>query len=198
MSAKAVFFGFPTYDMQHTTYGFYMDIHDSWEKALKSTEIIRPRIQPLQTFEATQIPYVFLAESVVNPGDTVVRKGEVAVEKPSIILPPHLPQFEGFEFDQKISGVEDYLSTFLLVRGIRFPSMKYENKIASLDIREEKLSKAVESFSRALQQQENVSTGLVIGPEDCWQFSVLIFICSQITRSAEGDIRKLFDRFREI
>jgi hypothetical protein len=175
-----------------------MDIHDSWEKALKTTEIIRPRVQPLQTFEATQIPYIFLAESVVNQGDTVVRKGEVTVDKPSIILPPNLPQFEGFEFDKQFSGVEDYLTTFLLVRGIRFPSMKYENKINSLDIREEKLSKAVEFFSHVLQREENISTGLVIGPEDCWQFSVLIFICSQITRSAEGDIRKLFDRFRDL
>jgi hypothetical protein len=73
--------------------------------------------------------------------------------------------------------------------------MKYENKIASLDVREEKLSRAAEFFLQALQRQENVSTGLVIGPEDCWQFSVLIFICGQITRSAEGDIRNLFDRF---
>ncbi len=175
-----------------------MDIHDSWEKALKATEIIRPRVQPLQTFESTQIPYIFLAESLVNYGDTVVRRGEVTVDKPSIILPPHLPQFEGFEFDKEFSGVEDYLTTFLLVRVIRFPSMKYENKIASLDIREEKLAKAVEFFSRELQRQENVSTGLVIGPEDCWQFSALIFICGQITRSADGDIRKLFERFGPI
>lgn len=174
-----------------------MDIHEAWEKALKRTEIIRPRIQPLATFEATQIPYVFLAESVVNHGDTVVRRGEVTVEKPTLILPPHLPQFEGFEFEKQFSGVEDYLTTFLLVRGIRFPSMKYENKIASLDIREESLSKAVAFFSQELQRQENVSTGLVIGPEDCWQFSVLIFICGQITRSAEGDIRKLFDGFKD-
>lgn len=174
-----------------------MDIHEAWDKALKRTEIIRPRVQPLATFEATQIPYVFLAESAVNHGDTVVRKGEVTVDKPSIILPPHLPQFEGFEFEKQFSGVEDYLTTFLLVRGIRFPSMKYENKIASLDIREESLSKSVTFFSQEMQRQENVSTGLVIGPEDCWQFSVLIFICGQITRSAEGDIRKLFDRFKD-
>ncbi len=175
-----------------------MDIHDSWEKALKSTEIIRPRVQPLQTFESTLIPYIFLAESAIHPGDTVVRKGEVTVEKPSIILPPHLPQFEGFEFEKKFSGVEDYLTTFLLVRGIRFPSMKYENKIESLDVREEKLARAVDFFSNALQQQENVSTGLVIGPEDCWQFSVLIFICSQIMRSAEGDLRNIFNRFKDL
>lgn len=174
-----------------------MDIYESWEKALKQTEIVRPRVQPLQTFETTQIPYVFLAESLVNTGDTVVRTGEVAVDRPSIILPPHLPQFEGFEFEKKFSGVEDYLTTFLLVRGIRFPSLKYENKVSALEVREEKLSRAVEFFLHLLQQQENVSTGLVIGPEDCWQFSVLIFICSQVVRSAEGDIRKLFDRFRE-
>jgi len=65
-----------------------MGIHESWEKALKMTEIVRPRVQPLATFEATQIPYIFLAESLVNHGDTVIRKGEITIDKPSIILPP--------------------------------------------------------------------------------------------------------------
>ncbi len=174
-----------------------MDIHSSWEKALKHTEVIRPRVQSLQTFETTQIPYIFLAESAIHHGDTIVRKGEVGVDKPSIILPPYLPQFEGFDFKEDLKGAEDYLTTFLLVRGIRFPSMKYENKISSLDIREEKLPKAIEFFSHQLQKQENVSTGLVVGPEDCWQFSLLIFVCGQVIRSAEGDIRKIFDRFRQ-
>ena len=174
-----------------------MDIHESWEKALKLTEIIRPRIQPLSTFEATQLPYIFLAQSSVNHGDTVVRKGEVTVDKPSIILPPYMPQFEGFEFEKKFQGVEDYLTTFLLVRGIRFPSMKYENKVNSLDIYENKLKQAIEEYSRRLQQQENLSTGLVIGPEDCWQFSILIFVCGQALRYAEGDIRRIFERYRD-
>lgn len=174
-----------------------MDIHESWEKALKLTEVVRPRVQPLATFEATQIPYIFLAESIVNHGDTVVRKGEVTVEKPSIILPPYMPQFEGFEFEKKFTGAEDYLTTFLMVRGIKFPSMKYENKVNSLDIHEGKLQAAIDHFSKLLQKQENVSAGLVIGPEDCWQFSVLIFVCSQALRSAEGDFRKLFERFNQ-
>ena len=173
-----------------------MDIHESWEKALKHTEIVRPRVQPLQTFEATQIPYIFLAESLADQGNTVVRKGNVVVDKPSIILPPDLPQFEGFEFEKQFSGVADYLTTFLMVRGIRFPSLKYENKIASLEAREEKLARAVDFFLQGLQLQENVSTGLVIGPEDCWQFSILIFICGQIVRSADGDVRKIFERYK--
>jgi len=174
-----------------------MDIHESWEKALKQTEIVRPRVQPLSTFDATQIPYIFLAESVVNRGDTVVRKGEITVEKPSIILPPYMPQLEGFEFEKKFAGAEDYLTTFLLVRGIKFPSMKYENKVNSLDLYEGKLQSAIDHFSKILQSQENLSTGLVIGPEDCWQFSVLIFVCTQALRSAEGDLRRIFERYRE-
>ncbi len=72
-----------------------MNIQDAWEKALKKTKIIRPRAQELQTFSDTNLPYVFLAEALVNRGDTIVRQGEIKVEKPAIILPsnsyhPHL------------------------------------------------------------------------------------------------------------
>ncbi|MBU9888903.1 MAG: hypothetical protein KTQ49_03410 [Candidatus Omnitrophica bacterium] len=174
-----------------------MDIHEPWEKALKHTEIVRPRVQPLQTFETTEIPYIFLAESLADAGSTMVRKGSVAVDKPSIVLPPHLPQFEGFDFEKQFSGATDYLTTFLLVRGIRFPSLKYENKIASSEVLKEKLARAADAFLQTLQREENVSTGLVIGPEDCWPFSILIFVCGQIVRSADGDIRRIFDRHRD-
>ena len=173
-----------------------MDIQGHWEKALKGTEIVRPRVQPLQTFEATHLPYIFLAESFVNTGDTVVRKGEIVVEKPAIILPQNLPQFEGFEFEKEFPSQQDFLSTFFLVRGVKFPSMKYNNKTDFLDIREGKMRAAIEHYLHELQKKEDVSTGLVVGPEDCWQFSVLIFICSQILKQSDGDIRKLFDRFR--
>ncbi len=173
-----------------------MDIQDHWEKALKGTEIVRPRVQPLQTFEATHLPYIFLAESFVNAGDTVVRKGEIVVEKPAIILPQNLPQFEGFEFEKEFPSEHDFLSTFFVVRGIKFPSMRYNNKTDSLDIREGKMRGTIEHYLHELQKKEDVSTGLLVGPEDCWQFSVLIFICSQILKQSDGDIRKLFDRFR--
>ena len=66
-----------------------MDIERIWEKALKRTEIIRSRIQPLDTFEATLIPYIFLSESPAGTSGTFVRKGQVLVEKPALVLPPN-------------------------------------------------------------------------------------------------------------
>jgi len=176
-----------------------MDIQDFWEKALKDTEIIRSRVQPLAVFGATRLPYIFLAESAVNAGDTVVRKGEVVVDKPSLILPSNLPQFEGFEPESEKTPAlnPDFLATYLFVRGIRFPSLKYENRTHALDLREGRLAEAIRYYAHELEKAENVSTGLVIGPEDCWQFSLLIFIANQVVRQADGDIRKLLDDFKK-
>ena len=174
-----------------------MDVHDAWEKALRQTEIVRSRAQALMTFATTRVPYVFLSESTVNIGDTVIRKGEVDVEKPAIVLPPNIPQFFGFEFGKEANFGEEAIINFLLVRGVALPSLKYNNKTHSLDVYEGKLSEAISHFSDKLQKLEDVHTGLIVGPEDCWQFSVLIFICSQIARNADSDIKRLLDEYKK-
>lgn len=174
-----------------------MEMQEKWEKALEKTEIIRPRVQELLTFSTTDLPYILLSESAINVGDTVVRKGSVLVERPSLILPLGLPQFEGFDFEKHEDINEDMVTNFLIVRGVKFPSLKYNNRTYSLDIFEGRLSRAIETYRDKLQHEENVSTGLIVGPEDCWQFSVLIFVCTQIIRSADGDIRRLLNEFKK-
>lgn len=172
-----------------------MDIQDAWGKALKETEIIRSRILGLQTFDQTRVPYILLSASTINAGDTVVRSGEVVVEKPSLILPPHAPQFEGFSFDD-IQANEDLLISFLLVRGVSLPSLKYNNLTSNLDVFEGKIDDAVKHYGNRLQREENTSTGLLIAPEDVWQFSLLIFICSQVSKNSAMDIRRILDDFK--
>lgn len=173
-----------------------MDIYETWEKALRSTHIIRSRVQALLTFQDTQVPYVLLSESAINLGDTVVRKGEILVEKPSLILPPNHPQFGGFEFEKDFQA-DDRFINFLLVRGISLPSLRYNNRTHALDVFEGKLSSAIEHYEELLQQKEDVATGLVIGPEDCWQFSLLIFSCMQAAKNANIDMRKLLDEYKK-
>ena len=82
------------------------------------------------------------------------------------------------------------------MRGITFPSLKYNNKQYSLEVHEGPLSRAAEHYKSELQRAENVHSGLILGPEDCWQFSVLIFVGGQIMKSAEGDLKRLLDDFR--
>ena len=170
-----------------------MDIQEYWDNARKGTEIIRMRLQDLATFDATVMPYIFLAESAINQGDTVVRKGQVVIQKPAIVLPTFSPQFEGFEFDESFHLNDDTIATFLLVRGIHFPSLKYQHQFSSLDVIEQSLQKSIEQFQQRLTMAEDVATGLVIGPEDSWQFSVLLLVGALVIRSAQGDVKRLLE-----
>jgi len=174
-----------------------MDIYEYWQKAVKETEILRSRVRPLATTSDTTLPYILLSQSSVNRGDTVVRSGSVVVQKPSLILPSQNPQFSGFELQEQSGFNENSFLNFLLVRGIKFPSMKYNNTTSSLDVFEGHLEKARQFYLDRLQREEEVSTGLLTGPQECWQFSLLLFICMLAMRNAQQDIAKLLDELRK-
>lgn len=174
-----------------------MDFETAWNTALKQTEIIRSRLAALQTGRDTRVPYVLLAESSINVGDTIVRKGEVIVDKPSLILPPNNPQFKGFDLEEQNAFRESAMINFLLVRGVTLPSLNYDNRTHSLNVYEGDLSSAIKFYNKELQYEENVHTGLIKGSEEYWQFSVLIFICSQVARNAAVDIRKLLEHYKK-
>jgi len=174
-----------------------VSLEEKWKKAVSKTEIIRARMTHLLTFEATALPYIFLAESAVNPGDTVIRKGKVLAEKPLLVLPENFPQFEGFDLKKDLKANDDSLRTLLVMRGISFPSFKYQNITNTVDISEGSLTKAIKEVKRDLEQKEDLTTGLLIGPEDCWQLSLLLYIATLVSKSAASDIQKLMDKFKK-
>lgn len=173
-----------------------MDIQKNWEKALAQTEIIRSRIKNLMTFEDTQVPYIILSASSVNLGDTVVRQGSVRVTKPTIILPPNIPQFLGFESEESSKGDlnEPMVMNFLMVRGVSMPSLKYNNQTYSVDVHEDSFENTIAYYKDYLQRREDVQTGLIACPDECWQFSLLLYLGMQTAKNTESDIRYLFER----
>ena len=173
-----------------------MDIQESWEKALRHTDIVRSRVHQLPTFDDTKVPYILLSASLVNPGDTVVRQGDVTVTKPAIILPPNIPQVDGFKFDEGSALTQEMVMNFLMVRGVSMPSLKYRNETYAVDVYEGTLDRAVSFYNDHLQRREDVHAGLVVCPDDCWHFSLLLYIATQVTRNAPSDIRRLIEKYR--
>lgn len=167
-----------------------MNIQDAWERALKNTEIVRARVLPLSPTQATALPYILLSPA---GSKTLVRQGEVTVESPAIVLPQNMPQFEGFDFEKEMQIDGEFLKSFFLVRGVRFPSLKYQNKQGAAETFEGHLPSAVEHFANRLQREENVHAGLLTGPSETWPLSVLVFVCGQVVRSADGDIRRFLE-----
>lgn len=170
-----------------------MDLQEAWDDARKRTEILRMRLQDLATFDATVMPYIFLAESSVNQGDTVMRQGQVIVQRPAIVLPNFSPQFEGFDFEKELQLSDEAIATFLLVRGVHFPSLKYQHQLSSLEVVEQSLQKSIELYRQRLAKTEDITTGLVVGPEAAWQFSVLLLVGALVIRSAQGDVRRIVE-----
>lgn len=173
-----------------------MDIQKNWDNALRNTRIVRSRIKSLLTFADTNVPYVLLSKSSINIGDTVVRKGDVVIGKPSIILPPNIPQLNGFDFEDKTDFEENMLMNFLMVRGITMPSFKYNNETYSVDVREQGLDQTISHYKEKFQQAEDVHTGLLVAPEECWQFSLLIYLCMQAAKNTEIDIRNFLKKYQ--
>ena len=171
-----------------------MDIRQKWEKALKNTEIKRNRIQELDAFSSTLVPYIFLGSGLPS-GGTVTRKGQIIAEKPSLILPTGIPQLEGFDFGEDFS--EDQVINFLLIRGVRLPSLRYNHKSSSRDTSKVSLEKEIERQLNRLQRKEDVETALIVGPEECWQYSVLIFVANMVSRTAHRDIKRLLEKYRK-
>jgi len=169
-----------------------VNLEEQWEKALGSTQVLRFRLPHLATLHSTEVPYIFLAESLVNLGDTVVRRGKVLVHKPAIILPGNLPQFEGFGFEDNLNVNEETLKSFFLVRGISFPSLKFKNETSKVDVYEGSLQKAIEHFKDKLERSEDVHVGLIVGTADCWQFSIIIYAGMLMAKSVDSDL-KLFE-----
>ena len=171
-----------------------MNLHSKWDKAIRESRILRSRLRSLLAFEATELPYVNLSSSSVNMGDTVVRKGKIVVHRPLLILPSRfLPQFEGFDFEKDYEVDSEKIRRFLLMRGISFPSVKYCNETHTVDVFEGCVEKAIDHFSLRMERREDVDSGLMVGPEDCWQFSVIIYVATMAARSIPDDLERLLD-----
>ena len=54
-----------------------------------------------------------------------------------------------------------------------------------------------EKHKKKMEYEENVNTALVVGPEDCWQFSLLLYIATLVGRCARTDIINLLNRSQE-
>lgn len=169
-----------------------IDLDKKWKEALKKTKIVRSRYAKLNTFSKTVLPYILVSKSLVNVNSTVVREGKVEVSPVMIHLPDGSPIFNGFNFFETTEYSEEVVKTFLLIRGIKLPSLKYSNEEVKLDVIEKGVEEVVKEYQQKLACREDLETAIIVGLGDVWQFSLLVYILSNIARSAESDVRNIF------
>ena len=111
-----------------------MNPNEMLKASYETTHIIRERKYSLYTFGDTRLPYYFVSRSELDSKDTVVREGNVVVEKPQILLPGTMGVFEGFEFDEDMGVDENDVQHLLIARKILLPSLKYTNHESNMEV----------------------------------------------------------------
>ena len=169
---------------QHT------DLEQRFKKARADSVIHRARKADLFTFGTTILPYLFVAESGINRGDTILRRGEISTGKPTVVLHGEQPSFSGF--GDEYTGSEAQLG-LLFGRVFRFPNMRYAHSHSRLEVISQAMERVLNEQLENLEREGNTRTAVISGPEDCWALSLILYASEMTRRSAGGNIREMLE-----
>mgnify|MGYP000855399806 CR=1 FL=1 len=163
-------------------------------EAVKGTRILRARKNFLFTFGNTRLPYVLVANSLINSGNCVIRKGEVVVDKPQIIISNDSAIFEGFDIDQSLIDL-DQVKFALMSRGFSFPQLNYKNSTQNLEVVSDKLETIIERQMNEFEDANDSRVGLIACQEETWNLSLLHYVLTQVIRSSTSNMQEYLERY---
>jgi hypothetical protein len=167
---------------------------DRWLRAKDGTKLHRTRQTDLFTFGTTALPYVFIASSAINTGDSMLRRGELKTEKPAIIWgggeSSDSSRFHGFEDE----GQDDNADRVLFARAFRFPNLQVNNQGMELEVVSREMTQLSDELMTELEANGDRRTAVIEGPEDLWGLSLLIYAAEMTQRSAPGNLRDITER----
>jgi len=177
-----------------------MDFQEAWQMAGKHTRIVRARKNMLYTFGSTKLPYVCISRMPEDEGEVCVRRGEVTADRPKIAIPGHDGmKFEGFDLEGFGGGEEhkgqEGLPVFL-ARRIEMPAANYVHTASGVRRERRGLEEATDREVDQLEKTGDIRTAVIQAPEQAWMLSVLMYVGTQIVRSAPGNIGEHLERLR--
>ncbi|MCX7935638.1 MAG: hypothetical protein N3A66_10335, partial [Planctomycetota bacterium] len=155
--------------------------------------IWRARKHILYTFGDTKLPYIAISESPRDIGDIVIRRGEVIAERPRIAIPgkEHDLCCEGFDFGE----LDSEAVPVFLMRRMGMPAARYVNKSAATTTERGTIEAIVERTINALDQRNDIRTGVIASPDRFWHLAVLLYAGQQALRSAPANVAEQVERW---
>lgn len=168
-----------------------MDLNEAFDYASEHSRVVRQRKNPLYTFGVTRLPYFCYSESPEQSDMVVVNSGEVTAEPPRIALPGQPFRFDGFEDYE-----EEDLARVLIARRIQIPQAQYTNRQDPSSLEKGPLDEVIERAVNRLDQASDSRTAVISAPHTVWSLSVLMYVGSQIVRSAPSNVAEHFEHLR--
>ena len=174
-----------------------MDIDDERIRyAVQHTEILRVPKQTLSTFGTTNIYYYLVTEPayselVKNVTETVIREGRVIAQRPRIVTPYYLSQFEGFS-----SEARRYFEGLIKTHGSDAPGLfyTYKNEPKELNIVSDNLPSVVAKLNEQIDKRGDPLTSIIRGEDELWDVSLMKFIYEMTRSSLRNNLLQMSSR----
>lgn len=171
-----------------------MEMEEAFRMAQEDTRFIKVRKNLLYTFGSTRLPYICISQTQDSADFVMVRSGEIMADKPQIALPGEMFSFEGFEDLWEEFSQDD--PVVALARRISMPPSKYVNKAESQKREPGPVSEAIQRVMNRLENDNDVRTGVIEAPDKVWGLSVLLYVGSQVARSAQSNVQEHLEHMR--
>jgi hypothetical protein len=172
-----------------------MSVYEDLTKAIEQTFVAKFPRQKLATFGITIIDYYVVTEPLYTATDfakkdleSVVRKGKVIAQKPTIITPTYALNLDGFS-----DGAYDYMRHISRVYGPNSPAVMYEykNQPISLEIVGGIPTEIAHRISEDLIDHKNDLSVVIVGVDEFWDASLMKFIYEFTGSSLEYNAREM-------
>jgi hypothetical protein len=169
---------------------------DIWYAA-NITEVIRAPRQMLETFGATQIHYVILAEPMDEANQVRIREGTLHSERPQIITPSHFAEQLLDGFGDKAQEYADWLtSTGQTMRILKF-GLQFRREVEREELVHGDIGVISQQVCDAVEDRGRDPAVVLIGADELWEISLLKFGVEFIQQSAPHNIRDIEQRETE-
>lgn len=162
-----------------------------WQK----TEVIREYQQILYTFGDMRLPYVFVSEHHSYNDRTIIRRGVLYIQKPSILIPGHHrgPEFkEGFEH---LKGLPR--DAAFIIRSMGLPYSEINNRPTTKDeVEYGRLQAVIDRLNNKLTQHDDTDTALIKGVVHGTDISLMRYSLGLMVKSAPENIKQFFEHMR--
>lgn len=168
---------------------------DKFEECWRATEVIREYQRMLFTFGDMEVPYVLVTEHGRFKDRAVIRKGVVMLQRPQILLPPYYAGLrfqEGFEHADAMPPEAAFL-----LRAMQLPYSQISNRLIASEYMEYgDLKSVLDKFEAEMESQDDTETGLIKGPPEGADISLMRYSLGLAVKSAPGNVREFFEHLR--
>ena len=166
---------------------------DIWYAA-RSTQIVYMPPKLLETFGESCVHYLVVSEDMDRPSKLNLRSGIVTAERPRIVTPAYFRQHAVDNFNEDARKYfDEVLSKEVNARfmeyGLHFGKKEFLMETVSGNPRE-----VAEQAAADAQDTLEKLQGVIIGPDDAWEVSLMHFITQLVQRSIPFHARDIARR----